>query len=286
MGCEPLTSRVEPSAAELSAAEVREVQLRLLADVARYCEDAELPWFLWAGSLLGAVRHSGYIPWDDDIDIAMPREIYEQFCGLYSTSPAVGSRLLDGRRDSTYPLPFAKICDTSTLVVEDYEQSCDYGVSIDLFPVDNWPDGARTTVVVRVGTRFIRALLTLQLLIPRDGRSPIKSAALRISKPAVKLLGRKTCATLVTRIAKCVKSGQSSHVGVMVWAYSERVPASCYGSSVPVEFEGNAYPAPVGWREVLGSLYGSYMNLPPAEKQITHHSFRAYRLADDRPASG
>lgn len=117
--------------------ELKSIQLGILKDVHDYCSSTNITYWLAYGTLLGAIRHNGYIPWDDDIDIAMPREHYEKFIQSYKKKNTVVYSCSNNKK---YILHFAKVYDTRTILKEYANMNIETGVYIDIFPIDNVPD--------------------------------------------------------------------------------------------------------------------------------------------------
>ena len=115
--------------------ELRQIQMGILDDVHRFCEAHGLRYFLSSGTLIGAVRHKGYIPWDDDIDIYMPRKDYEEFLQTY-TSDSGHYRAINPQTEQHYYYTFAKVVDSRTRMVEKETEGYEIGVYMDSFPVD------------------------------------------------------------------------------------------------------------------------------------------------------
>ena len=115
--------------------ELRGIQLDLLEEIHRFCQEHHIVYYLSSGTLLGAVRHGGYIPWDDDIDLYMPRESYERFVKEYTDTEGRFT-LMEPRRSNHYFYTFAKLTDSRTMMVEDSYTSYPIGVYVDIFPLD------------------------------------------------------------------------------------------------------------------------------------------------------
>lgn len=122
---------------EIKVEELKQIQLDILKFVDKFCKENNLKYFLAYGTLLGAVRHKGYIPWDDDIDIIMFREDYEKFV---TTFKDVNYKVFATEVNSKYPYPFAKVGDTRTYYMEEIKDVIDTGVNIDVFPLDYLPE--------------------------------------------------------------------------------------------------------------------------------------------------
>ena len=120
----------------VSDSELKTIELEILREVAAFCDAHGVRYYLACGTALGAVRHDGFIPWDDDIDLALPRPDYERFLSLFRSEKHT---VLDSRFDDRYPYAFAKVSDNATCLVENIEQPFPMGVYIDLFPIDGLP---------------------------------------------------------------------------------------------------------------------------------------------------
>lgn len=270
------TAEARESGTELSSAELRDVQLRLLDAFCRACEDHEIRYFAYYGTLIGALRHKGFIPWDDDIDLAVPREDYNRLTSINWTQYGVVFLSPDVRRN--YPYKNGKIADTTTSLVEGVHHALDdLGVNIDIFPIDDVPQSAWRTFSEQKMLGLLSVLRDLKMVKSRRGRAASKNLALRAGKA---MLAPVPIGTLLRRI-DAVAAGKrvAGHlVGSRVGPYGDReiLPRQLFDGTVQVNFEGRQLPAPSGYHEILTRIYGDYMTPPPPEKRITHHAFRAY----------
>lgn len=167
--------------------DIRDTQLRILASVANFCEERSITFYLFAGTLLGAVRHEGYIPWDDDIDIMMPRRDFERFCGEFIAFVG-GSGSLSLYAPETvadFPFPYIKVGDNRTLLVEASDTAVHMGVNVDVFPLDGWPTQAHKHRIHRLKIRLLCRLLGAKSVQSSKSRVWYKSLLLSISKGVV-----------------------------------------------------------------------------------------------------
>ena len=119
--------------------ELKRVQLEILDMVTQFCDANGIRYWLDSGTLLGAIRHKGYIPWDDDIDLGMLREDYERFVSVFNESND-RYRVLSFEWNPDFGFPFAKVCDTTTVLYEPDERGRKMAINIDIFPYDRAPD--------------------------------------------------------------------------------------------------------------------------------------------------
>ena len=266
---------------ELSLQEIKQVELEILKEFHSFCEENNIRYFLAFGTLLGAIRYKGFIPWDDDVDVLVPRDDYNRLLKQFQNNDKYC--LYAFERDKKYSFPFAKLCDMTTRLVETVypNNGVELGVNIDIFPLDHFDDdlGKAKKEVKRISRNLIWLGAT-KLDAPLT-KHPIKRFVWHFILIYVKLRGS---AHYVRKVIKeCNKPEQngSRYMGPKVWPiWGERiiVPAEVFADTVQIEFEGMRLPAPADYDTLLTCLYGDYLPEPPVEKRKTHHSFKAYRL--------
>ncbi len=268
---------------ELSLQELKKIEFGILKIFDSFCKEHNIRYFLAFGTLLGAIRYKKFIPWDDDIDILVPREDYNKLITLFEDSDDYC--LFSFERNHKFHYPFAKLCDMTTKKEQTvYKNSgVNLGVEIDIFPLDNWASdlNERKREVRRI-TKYQRWLKYTKLEKPITN-NPVKYAFWGMVLYIAKKLGGGFFVSKMIKESNKPQQKGSSYVGAKVWCiYGERgiIPADAFESAVDIEFEGETFPAPIGYDKYLTCLYGDYLPEPPKEKQKTHHAFVAYQLKD------
>ena len=263
----------------LTLDEIKQAELQLLLCFDDYCKKHQIRYFLSNGTLLGAVKYKGFIPWDDDADVLVPREDYDRLIASFTDHDNI--RLVSFERDPQYLFPFAKLCDMSIIKEETgIDNGVQIGLSLDVFPLDAWSSDRSKAEREVKQLRNARKGLTLSKL-----NKPNASTALKRTAQGMLIIASRLCSSrfFLNRIFKmsCREDQKGSpYLGCKCWCiYGNReiIPAEVFSDTVEVEFEGRKFPAPVGYDTYLRSLYGDYPQDPPVDKQKTHHSFRAYR---------
>lgn len=262
---------------ELTTQQIKELQnkeLELLDAFIQVCEQLNLKYYLLGGTLLGAVRHQGFIPWDDDIDVGMLREDYEVFLQQGQQYLPEYYFLQSFHTDSEFPANFAKLRDSRTTFVEYSMKDCrmNHGAYIDVFPLDYYPDKGEH--VFRIKNLLMKLRITDAF---SPGNMKLKTKALRcVSRlfyPSVKNAVDKR-----EHLFQSVTEGKriANHCGA--WGKREIVPKQWYGEGTQLTFAGIQVWAPSHYHEWLTQVYGDYMKLPPEEKRIAHHYVAVFDL--------
>lgn len=265
---------------ELTLPEMKEIELELLKKFHSFCVENNIRYFISHGTLLGAIRYKGFIPWDDDVDLLVPREDYDRLLSIYQDSEQY--QLISYERNPGYFFPFAKFCDMTTRKVEEnLDNGVNHGLAIDVFPLDFWDDDLeKAKLEVKRQTRNMFRLGLTKLRKP-DSLHPGKRFVKGITMALYKLRGSAYYVEKTMREANKPEQKGSRYMGSKAWnVYGERdiIPAEVFAEAVELEFEGERFFGPVGYDTFLTSLYGDYLPEPPVEKRKTHHSFKAYRL--------
>lgn len=265
---------------ELSLEEIKQVELDILKVFHSFCKENNIRYFISHGTLLGAIRYKGFIPWDDDLDVLVPREDYDRLLTIFRDSERY--RLIAFEKDRNYAFPYAKLCDMSTRKVEGgYINGVELGLDIDVFPLDNWDDDLEKAKLEVKHQKQNMFRLGLTKLKKPDSLHPAKRFVKGIVMALCKLRGSAYYVEKIIQGAHKPEQKGSRYMGGKAWnVYGERdiMPAEIFAETIELEFEGEKFFAPVGYDAFLTSLYGDYLPEPPVEKRKTHHSFNAYRL--------
>lgn len=261
---------------EIHVDELKSIQLDMLKDIDRFCTEHGIRYSLAFGTLLGAVRHKGFIPWDDDIDIMMPREDYERFLKGYCRKDY---KVVSLESDSNYALPFAKVYNDKTVMKEDVEVEIHYGVYIDIFPIDYIVDTDDSIKAFLRKKKFFDSIHTLKVVSVKRGRSVLKNIVLLLAHTALFPISANRITRKVASVVAEYSRNGSMKAGIVVptdCRYKSIVPSTYFESYTGLEFEAHEFSVISHYDEWLTSWYGNYMELPPKEKQISHHVFKAW----------
>jgi lipopolysaccharide cholinephosphotransferase len=252
--------------------ELRQIQIGILDEVHSFCEEHGLRYFLSSGTLIGAVRHQGYIPWDDDIDIYMPRQDYEQFLQHYHDDKGF-YRIINPQKEPHYYYTFAKVVDLRTRMMEKETEGYEIGVFMDVFPVDYVTDNLQERERVFKLKKLLYKIRRCKISKSNPLHSKIGYLVYKYWPMTVKQIEQKIRNLIVLEkptntVCNMTEAGP---------AIKGCFPATDIVSTVDILFEGKMYKTMVGYKDYLEHTYGDYMTLPPIEQRVTHQ-FEAWWL--------
>lgn len=255
--------------------DIHELQQRIIGNLIALdsvCNAHGLHYYLWAGTMLGAVRHKGFIPWDDDIDVAMPRADYELLLANCEEWMPAPYKVIAPETDADYPYPFAKVEDVTTTVMERPDFKYLEGVYIDIFPLDGFPTEAKEQKRHYRLWKLWRHLLFMRCRDPfKHGHGPKSWFPW--------LLHQVVSKSYLQKKVKHYMTHYDFEQSDFVVAYDDNgidaiFPKHIFGTPQLYEFEGHQYKGVEHADEYLTINFGSdYMQLPPIEKRVQHRFF-------------
>lgn len=254
---------------ELTSEEYKKLLLDILINVASFCENHQIKYSVAYGTLIGAIRHKGFIPWDDDIDIIMMRDDYERFRSLYKDTRYV---IVNGENQPNHL--HIRVSDSATMIKHSKKSIANKfykdGLWIDVFPIDKVPDSVRG---YRFHKRIIKTFAGLRQTGEIGGKNLLKKMARLPLKPFTKVFGR----LAEKRMVRYNKENKQTAANLGVYYLNfPTFPLSYMKDYIDVEFEGHTFKAIKEYDAFLRGVYGDYMQFPPENKRVAHHHYKAY----------
>ena len=243
----------------------------------QFCETNGIRYFVLGGTMLGAARHHGFIPWDDDIDVGLPRRDYEKLAHLMVNSDSSPYTLETPRsEEKDYCYSYSKIYDTRTTLIEKKRTNVTRGVFMDVFPLDGLGESYEECKANYAPINKKYNLLLASVGGVRKGRSLYKNLMVIAARciPQCILNGKKLMIQLDELCAKIDYDTSTWICNDMgAWRLKEAMPRAIMGTPTVYQFENISVYGAEHYDEYLTHLYGDWRKLPPVEKRITHHDF-------------
>lgn len=258
----------------LSLEEIHARELVLFKLFDGFCREYGLRYYMCGGTLLGAVRHGGFIPWDDDVDLLMPRPDYDKMQKLLPRQPFLPQYEFHSHEIGNLNENFTKLVDLNTEVDKQYTvDAYDRYLWIDIFPMDGLPGDGRETEKIYRKVKRARKVLKFLKAKPGTGRSRWKAMIKPVMKPVVELFwSKERLLAYIDRIARKYDFESSEYVGGIVYGYGpqEKMLREDYVRELPMQFEDLTSVAPGSYDAYLRALFGDYMQLPPEDSRQVH----------------
>lgn len=255
---------------------IHDVELMILKDLISFCEENNLTYFMYAGSLLGTIRHEGFIPWDDDLDVVMLRDEFEKFKMLFFASPNEKYELLSNESEKDYVYFFAKLSLKNTRFEEEWASQLDFniGFNIDIFVLDDLAENKyKRFYQLKKAYLYNRLLIMSKIrlddlpFVPKlISHSMYHILNLLNLKPS-KLTGK--CLSFLNKYAD-VNASNVFDISATAKEYPLIYDKNDFKEVIQVKFEDINVNVPKNYDKILTELYGDYMQLPPEEKRYNH----------------
>ena len=255
-----LRAQYNPEGSDLRKLQMR--MLDMLKFIDQVCRDHNIKYWLSSGTCLGAVRHGGFIPWDDDVDIEMLSDDYKKFCNIFKNINSEKYVLQTHETDFEYTFSFAKVRELKSKIKENNEIYLRYkykGVFIDIFPLysSSW--------IIAKSAMIMQILMLYKLSLIRN--DVFRKRLLKINY----FILHRCIFPIFNGINKCLSNKNKLKMGGLGSGFVETYDRKIVEDLIEVEFEGLKLPIPKEYEKYLSALYGDYMQLPPEEKRHGHH---------------
>ena len=258
--------------------EKQQIALGVLLFFSSFCESHDIKYSLSYGTLLGAVRHKGFIPWDDDVDVMMLREDYDLFLEQFDNNIHPYYRFISMHNNNKYFAPLAKLYDNRTIVRQAYgqDEKVEYGIYIDIFIVDKLPDDYKDAEKFYKSTQMLRRFWGLSVKrLSSSSRNVMVKVISLLPMLLCKVMGYKFFLKKYDELSKKYNTTNSKHAGVIIYGEGikkEFFPLSLYKEHKKIKFENYEFWAIKDADTYLCQMYGDYMQIPDEKDRKIHPS--------------
>lgn len=261
----------------LNLEDFRRVGLDILSRVAQICEENGFRYVLAYGTLIGAIRHQGFVPWDDDIDIQMPRPDFDKLIKYMETHKKELGNLRVFNRDNNkkYIYGITRICNIDYEIHTYNEPDCGMGLFIDVYPLDGIGQTVLEAHNTLTKTGIVNSLLLEAAKVKPNYGSNIREI---LSTFKTHLLGKNYFNKKAKQLLSNCNYEKSKYLGVACWCDQPIIyTKDLFENRIRVKFEDKEFYAPRDYDYILRFIYGDYMKLPPVNERVPHHGYTAYR---------
>ena len=240
------------------------------------CQKNNIRYYILGGTCLGAVRHGGFIPWDDDIDVGLPRKDYDRFIELMKSGGNEKYVLECPLENKDFVYSYGKLYDTTTTLTENTRYKTKRGAYLDIFPLDGAGNSVEEYQKHFKKINKYNNYISTKVCAINPHRKFYKNAAIFLGRCLPEcLFGWRWAYKKVDALCRQKNYDECEYIGNMYgnWREREITERSVFGNPTLYNFEGLQIYGPENADKYLSSLYGDYMKLPPKEKQVTHHDF-------------
>ena len=265
---------------DIDIKEAQKIQLEILIDFDKLCRAHDIKYQLFSGTLIGAIRHNGFIPWDDDVDVCMLREEYEKFLEVGKKELGEEYFIQNYMSDPKFQSQYSKLRKNNTRYVEYMVQDVDmhHGIFIDVFPYDNVKP---TTLIGKVQRITINKLKEINYCRVKRVNQSEKNGFVRARKNLtyyiLKIVPKRSMDDTIKKLSLMSNNSDTECVAELGISTSKgmyekfTLKKDIFYDSIEWEFEGYKFPVPKEYDYVLTKNYGDYMSLPSIEEQQPHH---------------
>lgn len=255
--------------------------LKVLRKIIEISDEIGIDYSIAYGTLIGAVRHKGFIPWDDDLDVIMLRDDYEKFCDycIKNEDKIKPFRLASRKTDKDYPYTLCRLVDTTYKAVFDNTKDYICGTFIDLYPFDyiKSNDSAYLENIRKKKKRNMKFGSMASQRHPDLNQGIVKNITTLIQYCFAKVIGKNYFLNKLEKIRIDNCDGQGDYVGCLVWDMDMTIyPKEDFEKYEYLDFEDLKVKVPCGYKDILTKVYGDYMKLPPEDERVQTHGYSIY----------